>query len=148
MHENNHFEKFLELPMKTTELESSFKEATCNVTKITRRSSCFLTFFKTGVLKNFFAILTGKHLSWSLFLIKLRPQALQRYLKETPKKVFSYEYCKIFQNNFFMDYLWSMLLNSSWMCYSDFQFFSWAVTAPGSAQLNHSFPMHRYYNPW
>ena len=43
-------------------------------------------FFKTAVLENF-AISTGKHLCWSLFLIKLL--------------VFSYPYCKVFKNTFF-----------------------------------------------
>ena len=36
-----------------------------------RRSSRSQMFFKIGVLKNF-AIFTGKHLRWSLFLIKLQ----------------------------------------------------------------------------
>ena len=34
------------------------------------RSCCSQVFFKTGVLKNF-AILAGKRLCWSLFLIKI-----------------------------------------------------------------------------
>ena len=52
------------------------------------RSSCSQMFFKIGVLKNF-AILTGKYLCWSLFLIK------------TPTHLFSYEYCEMLRNNFF-----------------------------------------------
>ena len=36
-----------------------------------RLNSCWQMFFKTGVLKNF-AIFTGKHHWWSLFLIKLQ----------------------------------------------------------------------------
>ena len=43
--------------------------------------------FLKAVIKNF-AIFTGKHLCWSLLLIK------------TPTQVFSYEYCKIFKNYF------------------------------------------------
>ena len=39
-------------------------------------------FFKTGVLKNF-AIFTGKHLCWSLFLIKLQDWRLAFSLKKT-----------------------------------------------------------------
>ena len=35
------------------------------------RSSCSQMFFQTGVLNNF-AIFTGKHLCWSLFMIKLK----------------------------------------------------------------------------
>ena len=45
---------------------------------------------KKGALKNF-AIFTGKHLCWSLFLIEL--------------KVFSYEYYEIFQNIYFAENL-------------------------------------------
>ena len=48
-------------------------------------------FFKIGVLQNF-AIFTGKHLCWSIFLINL--QGLQIYQKETPTQVLSWEYCK------------------------------------------------------
>ena len=50
----------------------------------------FAEFFKIGVLKNY-TIFTGKHLCWSLFLIK----------KPTPTQVFSSEYCKIFKNTYF-----------------------------------------------
>ena len=38
---------------------------------ISIRSSCSQMFFKVGVLKNF-AIFTGEHLCWNLFLIKLQ----------------------------------------------------------------------------
>ena len=54
-------------------------------------------FLKIGVLKNF-VIFTGKHLWWSLFLIKL--QAWRPLLKETPTQVFSCENSEIFQNSF------------------------------------------------
>ena len=47
------------------------------------------------VLKNF-AIFTGKHLCWSLFLIKL-----QAFRQETAAKVFSWECCDIFKSSFF-----------------------------------------------
>ena len=40
-----------------------------------------------------FAIFTGKHLCWSLCLIKLKAQ------------LFSYEYCKIFKNTYSEDCL-------------------------------------------
>ena len=40
-------------------------------TEDTDRSSRFQSFFKIGVLKSF-AIFKEKHLSWSLFLIKLQ----------------------------------------------------------------------------
>ena len=43
-----------------------------------------------------FAIFTGKHLCWSLFLIRE---------KETPTLVFSWEYCEIFKNTYFEEHL-------------------------------------------
>ena len=42
------------------------------------RSSCTQLFFKTGIIRNF-AIFTRKHLSWSLFLIKLWTLRLYRW---------------------------------------------------------------------
>ena len=42
------------------------------------RSSSTQLFFKTGIIRNF-AIFTGKHLSWSLFLIKLWDLRLYRW---------------------------------------------------------------------
>ena len=44
------------------------------------KSDCLQTFFKKGILKNY-AIFIGKHLYWSLFLIKL--QAWRRFLQNT-----------------------------------------------------------------
>ena len=52
-------------------------------------------FFKIDVLKDF-AIFTGKHLCWSLFLIKL-----PIFRQETAGKMFSWEYCDIFKSSFF-----------------------------------------------
>ena len=49
--------------------------------------------FIKRVLKNF-TVITGKHLCWSFFLIN----------------VFSCEYCKIFENSFFIKHLWWLLL--------------------------------------
>ena len=54
---------------------------------------------KEAALKDF-TIFTGKHLCWSLFLIKL-----QLYEKETLTQLFSSEYCKIFQNIYFEEHL-------------------------------------------
>ena len=51
---------------------------------------------KKPVLKNF-TILTGKHLCWSLFWLKLR--------QETPTQVFSCEYCENFKNTYFGKHL-------------------------------------------
>ena len=50
-------------------------------------------FFKVGVLKNF-VIFSVKHLCWSLFFF---------YQKETPTQVLSWEYCKLFENSFFVE---------------------------------------------
>ena len=64
--------------------------------------------YKKDVLKNF-AVFTGKHLRWSLFVIKL--EALQLFYKEAPTQVFSCEYCKFFKDtNLKNIYKW-MLLN-------------------------------------
>ena len=56
------------------------------------RSSLLQMFFKIRVLKHF-AILTGKHLCWSLFLIT--------YKKKNPTKVLSCEYSEIFKKFFY-----------------------------------------------
>ena len=55
--------------------------------------------FKIDVLKNF-AIFTGKHQCWSLFLIKFLIN-YQLYCKETPTQVFFCEICQIIKNTFF-----------------------------------------------
>ena len=57
-----------------------------------------------GVLKNF-AIFTGKHLSWSLFLIKFRAFRPATLLKETPTQVFSCKICETFKNTYFEKHL-------------------------------------------
>ena len=46
---------------------------------------------------------TGKHLCWSLFLIKL--QALQLYFKTSPTQVFFCKFWEIFKNTFFTEHL-------------------------------------------
>ena len=61
-------------------------------------------FFTIDVLKNF-VIFTGNHLCWSLFIEK-----------ETPKQVFSCEYCELFKNRFFIEHLWCLLLIFSTKC--------------------------------
>ena len=55
-------------------------------------------FYKKAVPENF-AIFTGKHLCWSLFLIK------RLYEKETPTPVFSCEYVEIFKKTYFEEHL-------------------------------------------
>ena len=77
---------------------------------ISRRTQMF---FKTAVVR-IVAIFIGKHLCWSSILIKL-PYGLQLYFnlvpKETSTQVFSWEYYKIFSNNFFIEHLQWMLLS-------------------------------------
>ena len=45
----------------------------------------------------YFAIFTGKHLCWSLFLNFIK--------KETPTQVFSGQYCEIFKKSYFEEHL-------------------------------------------
>ena len=54
-------------------------------------------FFEIGVPKTF-AIFTGKHLYWRLFLIRLK--ACDFIKKNTPIQVFSCEYCEFIKNSF------------------------------------------------
>ena len=54
---------------------------------------------KRAVVKNF-AIFTGKHLCWSLFLMKLQAWRPAILLKRDPTQVFYYEYLEIFKNTF------------------------------------------------
>ena len=64
------------------------------------RSSHSQMFFKIGALKNL-AIFTGKHLCWSLFLIKYLAWRPSTQTWKTPTQVFSCEYCEIFESTFF-----------------------------------------------
>ena len=62
-------------------------------------------FFEKGVLK-IFALFSGNELYWSLFF---------SYQKGTPTQMLSCEYCKIFENSFFIERLWWLLLQGSIM---------------------------------
>ena len=57
-------------------------------------------FCKKAILKNF-AIFTGKHLCYRLFLKQFQPRRPATILKETPTQVFFCEYCKIFKKTYF-----------------------------------------------
>ena len=72
------------------------------------KSSGSKMIFKISALKNF-ENFTGKHLCWSLFLIKL--QAFRLYYSKTPTQVFSCKISKIFKNTFF-----SQNSSHSWFC--------------------------------
>ena len=52
-----------------------------------------------------FAIFTGNHLCWILFLIRLQSWRTATLLKKTSKQVFSCEYCEISKNTYFWNYL-------------------------------------------
>ena len=58
------------------------------------RRSCSQMFFKITVLKNF-KIFTGKHLCWSLFLIKFQSWWPATLLKRNSNTGVFCEYCKI-----------------------------------------------------
>ena len=58
-------------------------------------------FYKKSVFQNF-AIFTGKHLCWSLFLIKLQVC----FIKKTPAQVIFCEYCEILKKIYFEKNLW------------------------------------------
>ena len=61
------------------------------------RSSRLQMFFKLGALKNF-ANFTGKHLCWSLFLIKF----LRNFIKDIPTQVcWSVKFAKFLRTSFF-----------------------------------------------
>ena len=57
-------------------------------------------FFEIDGLFNF-AIFTGKHLCWGLFLIKLQNFRPATFLKRDSNTGVSCGYCKIFKNSFF-----------------------------------------------
>ena len=59
------------------------------------RSQMFF-FFKKDVLQSF-ANLTGKHLQWSLFSIKLQAFRPEKLLKREPNTVLSYEIYEIYE---------------------------------------------------
>ena len=63
---------------------------------------------KKAVLKNV-AIFTGKHLCWSLFLIKLRAFRPATILKRDSNTGVSFEYCEVFKNTYLKN-IWERLL--------------------------------------
>ena len=59
-------------------------------------------FYKKKPVPKNCAIFIGKHLRWSLFLIKFFNKL---YQKETPTQVLSSEYCEVFKNTNFEEHL-------------------------------------------
>ena len=68
------------------------------------KSSRSQIIFEISSIKNF-AIFTGKHLFWGLFLIKLQVFRPATFLKRDSNKGVSCGYCEIFQNSFFRENL-------------------------------------------
>ena len=74
-----------------------------------RSNSRSRMFFKTGVLKNF-AISTGEHLCWSLFLIKLQDWRLAFSLKRD--STIWMNFAKIFKNSLFIEQKFTILFRN------------------------------------
>ena len=67
-------------------------------------------FFKVGVLKSY-AIFTGKHLRWSLFLIKFQSFRSATLLKrDSNKGVFLWTFKKFLRTAFFIEHVRRLLL--------------------------------------
>ena len=76
------------------------------------KSSLLQMFFKIGCIKNF-ATFTGKHLCWSLFLIKLQVERSAKFFKIDSHTGVSSGSCKIFKNCFLIQHLcWLLLIVS------------------------------------
>ena len=65
--------------------------------------------FEISSIKNF-AIFTGKHLFWGLFLIKLQAFRPGTFLKRDFNTGVSCGYCELFKNSFFIENLRRLLL--------------------------------------
>ena len=89
-------------------------------------------FFKIGVFWNF-TVFTGKHLCWSLFLIRLHAWRPTVLLKRCTSAGFFLEYYKIFKNCFFVEYPWWLLLAIVKTCIDDASYNSYFL------RLSHNF---------
>ena len=76
------------------------------------RSSRSQMFFKIGILKNF-SIITGKHLCWNLFLIKLQIWRSAALLKRDSNIGVRVNIAKFLRTAFFIKHLWWLLLNEN-----------------------------------
>ena len=79
----------MRFPLSISTLSTSHPHPLC-------RSSRSKMPFKIGVLRKV-ANFTGKHLGWSLFLIKLHAWRPVTLLKKTPTQVFSCKICEVFK---------------------------------------------------
>ena len=68
------------------------------------KSSRLQMLFKISSIKNF-AIFTGKHLCWGLFLIKLQAYRPTIFLKRDSNTGVSCGYCELCKNSFFVENL-------------------------------------------
>ena len=111
--------------------------------------------FKIGVLKDF-AVCTGKHLCWSLFLMTFQVWRSATLLKRLQHKVFSCVYCEIFRNSFFIDHLchlwWLLLKKSYWnpsqgfhILMNVYEFFKFSTLRSISHYSNTSWATHFHY---
>ena len=66
------------------------------------KSSRSQIIFELSSIKNF-AIITGTHLFWGLFLIKLQALRPAIFLKSGSNTGVSYGYCRLFKNSFFIE---------------------------------------------
>ena len=74
------------------------------------RSNLPEMFCKNFVPKNF-PKFTGKHMCWSFFFNAVKSWRPATFLKKTPTRVFSCEFCAIFKNTFFIEHLRWLLLD-------------------------------------
>ena len=82
----------------------------CKGEPLKKLKSCRLQmFFKIGSIKNF-AIFTGKHLCWGLFLVQLLVYRSATFLKISSNTGVSCGYCKSFKNSFLVQHLRWLLL--------------------------------------
>ena len=79
------------------------------ITFTTIRSSPLQMFYKIGVLKNV-ANFTGKHLCWSLFLIKLQTWICNFNKRRLQHSHFSVKFAKFLRISFLTEHLWWLLL--------------------------------------
>ena len=68
---------------------------------------------RKGVFRNFTRF-TGKHLSQSLFLMKLLVSACNFIKKGALAKLFSCEFCETSKNTFFTEHLWTTASGLRW----------------------------------
>ena len=76
------------------------------------RSSHRRCSIEKAVLKNF-TIFTGKHLCWSIILIKLQAQRPATLLNKTPTRVFPCGYYEVFKNTYLEENMRIAALNST-----------------------------------